>query len=69
MRSAPPKGNSRAWCNAPPRQLHEAPRTLKRGQTLVALESDLWLVVAKPMIDLGQWVIEMRIVAGKAPAG
>ena len=47
----------------------EAPRKLKRGQTLVALESDLWLVVAKPTIDLGQWVIEMRIVAGAAPAG
>jgi len=47
----------------------EAPRKLKRGQTLVPLESDLWLVVAKPTIDLGQWVIEMRIVAGAAPAG
>lgn len=47
----------------------EAPRKLKRGQTLVALEPDLWLVVAKPTIDLGQWVIEMRIVAGAAPAG
>lgn len=47
----------------------EAPRKLKRGQTLVALEPDLWLVVAKPEIDLGQWVIVMRIIAGPAPAG
>lgn len=50
-------------------QAAEAPRKLKRGQTLVALESDLWLVVAQPEIDSGQWVIVMRIIAGAAPAG
>jgi len=47
----------------------EAPRKSKRGQTLVSLEPDLWLVLAKPEIDSGQWVIVMRIIAGPAPAG
>ena len=47
----------------------EAPRKLKRGQTLVALEPDLSLVVAEPAIDSGQWVIVMRIIAGTPPAG
>lgn len=47
----------------------QSPRKLKRGETLVALEPDLWMVVAEPKIDSGQWVILMRIVAGKSPAG
>lgn len=48
-------------------QTSESPRKLKRGETLVPLESDLWLGVAEPRIDSGQWVILMRIVAGEAP--
>ena len=48
-------------------QTAEAPRKLKRGETLFALEPDLSLLVAKPEIDSGQWVIVMRILAGAAP--
>jgi hypothetical protein len=50
-------------------QTADAPRKLKRGETLVALEPDLWMVLAEPQIDSGQWVILLRIVAGEAPAG
>lgn len=48
-------------------QSDTAPQKLKRGGMLVALEPDLSLVVAKPEIDDGRWVIVMRIVAGPAP--
>lgn len=45
-----------------------APVKLKRGATLLSLEPDLSLVIAKPEIDDGRWVILIRIVAGAAPA-
>ncbi|MEO7635153.1 MAG: hypothetical protein ABIS38_05850 [Sphingomicrobium sp.] len=44
-----------------------APRKLKRGETAVALESDLSLIVGAPAIDSGQWLVTLRIVAVPEP--
>jgi hypothetical protein len=45
----------------------EAPRKLRRGETAVALESDLWVIVPKPAVDMGQWSVVLRIVAASDP--
>ena len=44
------------------------PQKLKRGETAIALESDLSLIVGEPKIDDGQWQVTLRIVAQTAAA-
>lgn len=43
------------------------PQKLKRGETAIALESDLSMIVGEPRIDDGQWQVTLRIVAAAAP--
>lgn len=40
----------------------EPPLKLKRGETAIALERDLSMIVGAPRIDNGQWLVTMRIV-------
>ncbi len=42
------------------------PQKLKRGETAIALEEDLSLIVGAPRIDMGQWLVTLRIVAQPA---
>ena len=42
------------------------PQKLKRGETAIALESDLSMIVGAPKIDDGQWQVTLRIVAEAA---
>ena len=42
------------------------PQKLKRGETAIALESDLSMIVGAPQIDDGRWLVTLRILAAPA---
>lgn len=48
-------------------QASSAPVRTRRGETLIALEEDLSLLVGPAQIDSGDWTVSMRIVAGNPP--